>query len=106
MPSKEDFDKKNANEEELQQKSFPTVLESSKIEKQEKEEEIQSDKAKISSKLDKESKEKDLTVISCQSIESPDIKAETSTSPEVAKAYMETRDTIETDVTTKTGKDL
>ncbi len=104
LPSKEDFDKKNANEEELQQKSFPTVLESSKIEKQEKEEEIQSDKAKISSKLDKESKEKDLTVISCQSIESPDIKAETSTSPEVAKAYMETRDTIETDVTTKLEK--
>ncbi len=104
LPSKEDFDKKNANEE-FQERSFPAVLESSAIEKQEKEEEeIQSDKAKISSKLDKESKEKDLTDTSCQSIESPDIKAETSTSPEVAKAYMKTRDTVETDVTTKPEK--
>ncbi|XP_058623211.1 microtubule-associated protein 1A-like isoform X2 [Onychostoma macrolepis] len=105
LPSKEDFDKKNANEEELQGKIFPTVLESSEIKKQEKEEEeIQPEKAKISSKLDKESKEKDLTDISCQSIESPDIKAETSTSPEVAKAYMETRDTVEKDVTPKPEK--
>ncbi|XP_016135230.1 microtubule-associated protein 1B isoform X1 [Sinocyclocheilus grahami] len=105
LPSKEDFDKKNANEEEFQEKSFPVVLESYEIEKQEKEEEeMQSEKAKISSKLDKESKEKDLTDISCQSIESTDIKAETSTSHEVAKAYMETQDTVETDVTTKPEK--
>uniref|UniRef100_A0A9J7YVW3 Microtubule-associated protein 1Ab n=1 Tax=Cyprinus carpio carpio TaxID=630221 RepID=A0A9J7YVW3_CYPCA len=105
LPSKEDFDKKNANEQEFQEKSFPAILESSEIEKQEKEEEeIQSEKDKISYKLDKESKEKDLTDISCQSIESPDIKAETSTSHEVAKAYMETQDTVETDVTTKPEK--
>ncbi|XP_016378675.1 microtubule-associated protein 1B-like isoform X1 [Sinocyclocheilus rhinocerous] len=102
LPSKEDFDKKNANEEQFQDKSFPAVLECSEIEKQEKqEEEIQSEKAKISSKLDKESKEKDLTDISCQSIESPDIKAETSTSHELAKTFMETQDTAETDMTTK-----
>uniref|UniRef100_A0A9J7XUI5 Microtubule-associated protein 1Ab n=1 Tax=Cyprinus carpio carpio TaxID=630221 RepID=A0A9J7XUI5_CYPCA len=105
LPSKEDFDKKIANEEELQDKSFPAVLERSEIEKQEKqEEEIQTEKAKILSKLDKESKEKDLTDISCQSIESPDIKAETSTSHELAKKYMETQDTVETDVTAKPEK--
>uniref|UniRef100_A0A671PM02 Microtubule-associated protein 1B-like n=1 Tax=Sinocyclocheilus anshuiensis TaxID=1608454 RepID=A0A671PM02_9TELE len=105
LPSKEDFNKKNANEEEFQDKSFPAVVECSEIEKQEKqEEEIQSEKAKISSKLDKESKEKDLTDISCQSIESPDIKAETSTSHELAKKYMETQDTVETDMTTKPEK--
>uniref|UniRef100_A0A672SFW1 Microtubule-associated protein 1B-like n=1 Tax=Sinocyclocheilus grahami TaxID=75366 RepID=A0A672SFW1_SINGR len=104
LPSKEDFDKKNANEEEFQDKSFPAVLECSKIEKQEKQEEIQSEKAKISSNLDKESKEKDLTDISCQSIESPDIIAETSTSHELAKKYMETQDTVETDMTTKPEK--
>ncbi|XP_059402742.1 microtubule-associated protein 1A-like isoform X2 [Carassius carassius] len=102
LPSKDDFDKKNANQEEFQYKSFPAVLECSEIEKQEKQEvEIQSEKAKISSKLDKESKEKDLTDISCQSKESPDIKAETSTAHELAKKYMETQDTVETDMTTK-----
>ncbi|XP_043084514.1 microtubule-associated protein 1A isoform X2 [Puntigrus tetrazona] len=104
-PSKEDFDKKNANVEEFQEKSFPAVLESSEIEKQEKEkEEIQSEKDKIFSKLDKEPKEKDLTDISCQSIESLDITTEISTSHEVAKAYMETQDTVETDVKTKPEK--
>ncbi|KAL0155139.1 hypothetical protein M9458_049402, partial [Cirrhinus mrigala] len=100
LPSEEDFDKKNANVEE-----FPTVLESSKIEKQEKQvEEIQPEKAEISPKLDKESKEKDLTDISGLSIESPDIKAETSTSHELAKKYIETQDTVETDLTTKPEK--
>ncbi|XP_052400508.1 microtubule-associated protein 1A-like isoform X1 [Carassius gibelio] len=102
LPSKDDFDKKNANQQESQYMSFPAVLECSEIEKQEKQEvEIQSEKAKISSKLDKESKEKDLTDISGQSIESPDIKAETSTSHELAKKYMETQDTVVTDMTTK-----
>ncbi|RXN19628.1 microtubule-associated 1B-like protein [Labeo rohita] len=105
LPSKEDFDKKNANVEEFQDKSFPAVLESSRIEKQEKQvEEIQPEKAEISSKLDKEFKEKDLTDISGLSIESPDIKAETSTSHELAKKYMETQDTVETDLTTKPEK--
>ncbi|XP_059392878.1 microtubule-associated protein 1B [Carassius carassius] len=105
LPYKEDFDKKNLNEEEFPEKSFPAVLESSEIEKQENEkEEIQSEKAKISSKFDKESKEKDPTDISCQPIESLDIKAETSISQEVAKAYMETQVTVETDVTTKPEK--
>ncbi|XP_067293059.1 microtubule-associated protein 1A isoform X2 [Pseudorasbora parva] len=74
---KEDFDKKNANEVVFQDKSYPTVLERSEIEKQEKEE-IQSEKDKMSPKLVQESKEKDLTDASCQFLESPDIKAETS----------------------------
>ncbi|XP_052454001.1 microtubule-associated protein 1B-like isoform X2 [Carassius gibelio] len=105
LPSKEDFDKKILNEEEFPEKSFPAVLESSEIEKLENEkDEIQSEKAKISSKFDKESKQKDLTDISCQSIESLDIKAETSASQEVAKTYMETQVTVETDVTTKPEK--
>ncbi|KAL1247525.1 hypothetical protein QQF64_022901 [Cirrhinus molitorella] len=105
LPSIEDFDKRNANEEQFQDKSFPAVLDSSEIEKQEKQvEEIQPEKVEISSKLDKESKEKDLTNISGQSIDSPDMKTETSTSQELAKKYMETQDTVETDLTTKLEK--
>ncbi|XP_073687541.1 uncharacterized protein map1ab [Garra rufa] len=105
LPSEEDFDKRNANEEQFQDKSFPALLESSQIEKQEKQvEEIQPEKDEISSKLDKESKEKDLTDICVQSTESSDIKAETSTSHELAKKYMETQDTVETDLTTKPEK--
>ncbi|KAK9952322.1 hypothetical protein ABG768_018168 [Culter alburnus] len=100
LPSKEDFDKKNANVEEFQDKSSPAVLERSETEKQEKQEkqEIQSEKDKISSKLVKESNEKDLTDTSCQILESPDIKAETLTS------HTETQDTVETDMTTKPEK--
>ncbi|XDV52941.1 hypothetical protein PO909_021575, partial [Leuciscus waleckii] len=97
LPPKEDFDKKNANEEEFQDKSSPAVLERSEIEKQEKQE-TQSEKDQISSNLVKESKEKDLTDASGQFLESPDIKAETSTS------HTETQDTVETDMTTKPEK--
>ncbi|XP_056307323.1 microtubule-associated protein 1A isoform X2 [Danio aesculapii] len=104
QPSKEDFDKKNANEE-FQDKSHPAVLEGLEIEKQVKQvEEIQPEKPEISSKLDKEFKEKDVTVASCQSLESPDIKAETSTSPESTKIDTETHGTIETDIKTKPEK--
>ncbi|XP_077066893.1 uncharacterized protein map1ab isoform X1 [Siphateles boraxobius] len=94
---KEDFDKKNANEEEVQDKSSPAVLERSEIEKLEKQE-IQSEKDQISSNLVKESKEKDLTDASGQFLESSDIKAVRSTS------HTETQDTVETDMTTKPEK--
>ncbi|XP_005163095.2 uncharacterized protein map1ab isoform X2 [Danio rerio] len=104
QPSKEDFDKKNANEE-FQDKGYLAVLEGLEIEKQVKQvEEIQPEKPEISSKLDKESKEKDVTGASCQFLESLDIKAETSTSPESTKIDTETHGTKETDIKTKPEK--
>ncbi|KAI7812003.1 putative microtubule-associated protein 1A, partial [Triplophysa rosa] len=106
LPSKDDFDEKPIQEE-LQDESSPTILERSEMEKQEKQiQEIEREKAELSSKLHQESKEKDLTDSSYHSQEtSLDIQVETSTCHESTEKYIcAKQDTVESDKTAKLEK--
>ncbi|KAA0724418.1 Microtubule-associated protein 1A [Triplophysa tibetana] len=103
---KQDFDEKPIHEK-SQDKSSPTILERSEMEKQEKQiQEIEREKPELSSKLHQESKEKDLTDSSYHPQEtSLDIKVETSTCHESTEKYIcAKQDTVESDKAAKLEK--
>ncbi|XP_056595368.1 microtubule-associated protein 1A [Triplophysa dalaica] len=103
LPFKEDSDEKTIQEK-SHDKSSPTILERSEMEKQIQE--IEREKAELSSKLLQESKEKDLTDSSYHSQETGlDIKVETSTCHESSEKYIcAKQDTVESDKTAKLEK--